>query len=97
MGRNVREKRRIARFRNGPGDQIGSQGAVERLPIDISLPCRHSHAHHSRFILRAAAPGKWVSQWPEASFANLAEGLSVCAAISKKVCTDVHATSVRLF
>jgi hypothetical protein len=32
-----------------------------------------------------------------ASFANLAERLFVCAATSKKVCADVHATSVRYF
>src|ERR1700733_7426357 len=54
MWHNVREKRRLARFRNGPANQIGSQCVIERLPIDISLPCCGNYACHSSYFLRAA-------------------------------------------
>jgi hypothetical protein len=34
---------------------------------------------------------------PSASFANLTEGLSVCAATSKNFCTDMHAALAQYF
>src|ERR1700733_4539564 len=50
MWRNVREKRRLARFRNGPANQIGSQCVIERLSIDISLASCGSYACHTSYF-----------------------------------------------